>query len=112
MNTHRSVTCSALGSAHTTISRENLSQKQASEDEDPKGIMELHKGFTFTYSSCFRILVSYSPRFFFPSFLTGRLGLPYTPITVAFQDLQYYVDTPLVMKSNPARNDTDRFCSF
>ncbi|GMN44110.1 hypothetical protein TIFTF001_013318 [Ficus carica] len=54
-----------------TISRENLSQKQASEDEDPKGNMELDK---------------------------GRLGLPFTPRTVAFQDLQNYVDTPLTKR--------------
>ena len=32
--------------------------------------------------------------------LTGRMVLPFTPLTVVFQDVQYYVDIPLVITFN------------
>uniref|UniRef100_A0A7N2R0V3 ABC transporter domain-containing protein n=1 Tax=Quercus lobata TaxID=97700 RepID=A0A7N2R0V3_QUELO len=38
------------------------------------------------------------------SFLKCRMVLPFTPLTVAFQDVQYYVDTPLEMRENGFTN--------
>lgn len=29
--------------------------------------------------------------------LSGRMALPFTPLSVVFQGVQYYVDTPLVI---------------
>ncbi|KAA8545298.1 hypothetical protein F0562_020082 [Nyssa sinensis] len=66
------------------ISSEKLAQLQGSEDS-PKGGHVEEKPSTSTQNN---IMEPYK----------GRMVLPFEPLTVVFQDVQYYVDTPLEMR--------------
>ncbi|KAK7858143.1 pleiotropic drug resistance protein 3 [Quercus suber] len=70
------------GSSRAIISHEKLSEIQGSEDS--------HDGNHRDKKS------RNSPPPTSIETKKGRRGLPFTPLTVAFQDVQYYVDTPLV----------------
>ncbi|XVE89504.1 hypothetical protein DITRI_Ditri20bG0002000 [Diplodiscus trichospermus] len=71
------------GSSRALISHEKLSQIQAREDSY-SGALEEEK----SRSSAANMKESSK----------GNMILPFEPLTVAFQDLQYYVDTPLEMR--------------
>ncbi|KAL5582721.1 hypothetical protein UlMin_015163 [Ulmus minor] len=74
----------APGSSSTLISHENLSKLQITEDSR-NGVSNEEESTTQTPQS------SIEPE-------KGRMVLPFTPLTVVFQDVQYYIETPLIMK--------------
>ncbi|KAM3693822.1 hypothetical protein ACJW31_07G013300 [Castanea mollissima] len=78
------------GSSRAIISHEKLSEIRGSEDS--------HDGNHRDKKSRNNPpLTSIEPK-------KGRMVLPFTPLTVAFQDVQYYVDTPLEMRENGFTN--------
>ncbi|KAM3752301.1 hypothetical protein ACB098_03G007200 [Castanea mollissima] len=78
------------GSSHAVISHEKLSQIQGSEDSRDGSCLEKKSG-NFPAQS------SIEPN-------KGRMVLPFTPLTVVFQDVQYYVDIPLEMREKGFTN--------
>nr|POE87236.1 pleiotropic drug resistance protein 3 [Quercus suber] len=78
------------GSSRAIISHEKLSEIRGSEDS--------HDGTHLDKKSRNSPpLTTIEPK-------KGRMVLPFTPLTVAFQDVQYYVDTPLEMRENGFTN--------
>uniref|UniRef100_A0A0A0LBH1 ABC transporter domain-containing protein n=1 Tax=Cucumis sativus TaxID=3659 RepID=A0A0A0LBH1_CUCSA len=71
------------GSSRAIISYEKLSQSKNSEECDGGG------GATSVEQGPFKTVIESKK---------GRIALPFRPLTVVFQDLQYYVDMPLEMK--------------
>ncbi|CAK9322842.1 unnamed protein product [Citrullus colocynthis] len=69
------------GSSRAIISYEKLSQSKNSE--------EWNGGTNSVEQPPFKTVIESTK---------GRIALPFTPLTVVFQDLQYYVDMPLEMK--------------
>ncbi|KAL0006434.1 hypothetical protein SO802_013995, partial [Lithocarpus litseifolius] len=80
------------GSPRAVISDEKLSQIQGSEDSRDGSRLEKKSGNSPTQNSI-------EPN-------KGRTVLPFTPLTVVFQDVQYYVDTPLEMREKGFTNKT------
>ena len=107
------------GSSRAVISHEKLSKIQGSEDsfdgsqlEEKSGnspaqnSIEPNKGF-INFIVLLLILQIITVNIYFSNIwtsvlsqLTGRMVLPFTPLTVVFQDVQYYVDIPLVITFN------------
>ncbi|XP_020254965.1 ABC transporter G family member 41-like isoform X2 [Asparagus officinalis] len=73
------------GVSQAIISQEKLYQIKG--EEDTKDERKLHDTSP-----------SISPRTATEHKRTGRMVLPFIPLTVAFQDVKYYVDTPLEMR--------------
>ncbi|XVE63169.1 hypothetical protein DITRI_Ditri06bG0178800 [Diplodiscus trichospermus] len=69
------------GSSRIVISHEKLSKIQK---EDSNGVADVADGLSYSPSS------NKEP--------TRRMILPFEPLTLTFQDVQYYVDTPLEMR--------------
>ncbi|KAL4636637.1 hypothetical protein ACB092_03G023300 [Castanea dentata] len=78
------------GSSRVVISHEKLSQIQGSEDSRDGSCLEKKSGNSPAQSSI-------EPN-------KGRMVLPFTPLTVVFQDVQYYVDIPLEMREKGFTN--------
>ncbi|KAM4107961.1 hypothetical protein ACB094_03G007800 [Castanea mollissima] len=78
------------GSSRAVISHEKLSQIQGSEDSRDGSCLEKKSGNSPAQSSI-------EPN-------KGRMVLPFTPLTVVFQDVQYYVDIPLEMREKGFTN--------
>nr|XP_023914219.1 pleiotropic drug resistance protein 3-like [Quercus suber] len=76
------------GSPRAIISHEKLSQIQGSEDSRDGSRLEKKSGNSPTQNSI-------EP---------SRTVLPFTPLTVVFQDVQYYVDIPLEMREKGFTN--------
>ncbi|KAL4636632.1 hypothetical protein ACB092_03G022800 [Castanea dentata] len=72
------------GSSRAVIMHEKLSQIQGSEDSRDGSCLEKKSGNSPAQNSI-------EPN-------KGRMVLPFTPLTVVFQDVQYYVDIPLEMR--------------
>ncbi|KAF3951261.1 hypothetical protein CMV_023066 [Castanea mollissima] len=78
------------GSSRAVISHEKLSQIQGSEDSRDGSCLEKKSGNSPAQNSI-------EPN-------KGRMVLPFTPLTVVFQDVQYYVDIPLEMREKGFTN--------
>ncbi|XP_050273497.1 pleiotropic drug resistance protein 3-like [Quercus robur] len=78
------------GSSPAVISHEKLSQIQGSEDSRDGSCLEKKSGNSPAQNSI-------EPN-------KGRMVLPFTPLTVVFQDVQYYVDIPLEMREKGFTN--------
>ncbi|KAM3752373.1 hypothetical protein ACB098_03G013400 [Castanea mollissima] len=78
------------GSCRAIISHEKLSEIRGTEDSHAGN----HRDKKSRNSPP---LTSIEPK-------KGRMVLPFTPLKVAFQDVQYYVDTPLEMRENGFTN--------
>ncbi|GMY22086.1 pleiotropic drug resistance protein 3-like isoform X1 [Fagus crenata] len=75
---------SAPGSSRAIISHEKPSKIQSSEDpRDDAHVDEKYRN---------------SPPHTSLELNKGRMALPFTPLTLVFQDVQYYLDTPLEMR--------------
>ncbi|KAH9670313.1 ABC transporter G family member 37 [Citrus sinensis] len=71
------------GSSRVMISHEKLAKMQESEDSSyGEPVKENSRSTPMTNKESYK----------------GRMVLPFEPLTVAFQDLKYYVDTPLEMR--------------
>ncbi|XP_059437196.1 pleiotropic drug resistance protein 3-like [Corylus avellana] len=78
------------GSSRAIISHEKLSKIQGSEDSH-------HDAHVDKKSRNFPPHTNMEPH-------KGRMVLPFTPLTVVFQEVQYYVDTPLEMRERGFTN--------
>ncbi|KAM4118795.1 hypothetical protein ACJW30_03G009000 [Castanea mollissima] len=78
------------GSSRAVIAHEKLSQIQGSEDSRDGSCLEKKSGNSPAQNSI-------EPN-------KGRMVLPFTPLTVVFQDVQYYVDIPLEMREKGFTN--------
>ncbi|KAM4118785.1 hypothetical protein ACJW30_03G008100 [Castanea mollissima] len=78
------------GSSRAVISHEKLSQIQGSEDSRDGSCLEKKSGNSPAQNSI-------EPN-------KGRMVLPFTPLRVVFQDVQYYVDIPLEMREKGFTN--------
>ncbi|KAK4595262.1 hypothetical protein RGQ29_013623 [Quercus rubra] len=78
------------GSSRAVISHEKLSKIQGSEDSFDGSQLEEKSGNSPAQNSI-------EPN-------KGRMVLPFTPLTVVFQDVQYYVDIPLEMREKGFTN--------
>lgn len=103
----------AVGS-RAIISNEKLSQTQKS-DESSQGeqhgqetsrnaslhsVTGSHKGEYFLSLQLYLIInhnIVLKRKYIFSSFFAGKMVLPFEPKTLTFQNLQYYVDTPMVI---------------
>ncbi|GAY57247.1 hypothetical protein CUMW_177990, partial [Citrus unshiu] len=71
------------GSSRAMISLEKFSEMRVSEDSTSGEIVKEHSRSTpMTNKESYK----------------GKMVLPFEPLTVAFQDLKYYIDTPLEMR--------------
>ncbi|XP_038702837.1 pleiotropic drug resistance protein 3-like isoform X2 [Tripterygium wilfordii] len=80
------------GFSRAIISYEKLSQMRGSEDSSSDALAEKKSKFPSLNTTKESNKVGLST--------TGRMVLPFEPFTVAFQDVQYYVDTPLEMREH------------
>ncbi|KAB1202047.1 Pleiotropic drug resistance protein 3 [Morella rubra] len=81
---------SAPGSSRVIISHEKLSKILGSEDSYNGAHADEESGNSPPHSNS-------EPK-------EGRMVLPFTPLTIVFQDVQYYVDTPLEMRERGFTN--------